>query len=420
LLASIKDGFSLSYSAIIDANVTTILVAIVLGYFGLGPIKGFAVVLGIGVLLSLLTAVLLGRLIIDWWTVKKGNNLTFWTPPFKNAFANLNIDWLGKRKIAYVVSGLIIAGGAISLLTQGLNYGVDFKGGYQYEVEFTEGTSVTAESLRSTLTGVFGDDEPIVKEVSSANTYSITTDYLIDQSDSQEKVNEAFVTGLQELTGKTIEIDKFMLGNLDDGPNVRSSAKIGPTIAKDIKRSSLLAAIIALILIFAYIFARFSKWQYSMGAVAALAHDSIIVISVFSIFKEILPFSLEVDQAFIAAILTVIGYSINDTVVVFDRIREYLGIYTSKTTDEVLNLAINSTFSRTVITSITTLFVVLCLFIFGSGSIKGFAFAILIGVLVGTYSSIFVATPLLRDFTKDLRPKVKQNEKKGFSKALEG
>ena len=217
-----------------------------------------------------------------------------------------------------------------------------------------------------------------------------------------------------------MDVDKFMMGQIDDGPNVRSSATIGPTIAKDIKKSSMLAAIIALILIFAYIFARFSKWQYSMGAVAALAHDSFIVISIFSIFKNIMPFSLELDQAFIAAVLTVIGYSINDTVVVFDRIREYLGIYTSKTTDEVLNLAINSTFSRTVITSLTTLFVVLCLFIFGSGSIKGFAFALLVGVLVGTYSSIFVATPLLRDFTKDLRPKVKKNEKKGFSKALEG
>lgn len=419
LLASIKDGFSLSYSAIIDANVTTIIVAIVLGYFGLGPIKGFAVVLGIGVLLSLLTAVLLGRLIIDWWTVKKGKNLTFWTPPFKNAFANLNVDWLGKRKIAYVVSGVIILAGIASLLTQGLNYGVDFKGGYQYEVQFPEGSSVDAEALRSGLATVL-DGEPIVKEVSSANTYSITTDYLIDVKDSQQTVNDALAKGLNTITGSTVDVDKFMMGQIDNGPNVRSSATIGPTIAKDIKRSSMLAALIALILIFAYIFARFSKWQYSMGAVAALAHDSFIVIAIFSICKNIMPFSLELDQAFIAAVLTVIGYSINDTVVVFDRIREYLGIYTSKTTDEVLNMAINSTFSRTVITSLTTLFVVLCLFIFGSGSIKGFAFALLVGVLVGTYSSIFVATPLLRDFTKDLRPKVKKNEKKGFSGALHG
>ncbi len=425
LLASIKDGFSLSYSAIIDANVTTIIVAIVLGYYGLGPIKGFAVVLGIGVLLSLLTAVLLGRLIIDWWTVKKGNNLSFWTPPFKNAFANMNVDWIGKRKITYIISGVIIVAGIISLLTQGLNYGVDFKGGYQYEVEFQESSGVNAESLRTGLSSVFGDKAPVVKEVSNANTFSITTDYKINDRDSQRDVNEALLTGIRSIIGNSaavdsFSLDKFMIGQVDNGPNVRSSATIGPTIADDIKNSSMLAAIIALILIFAYIAARFSKWQYSMGAVAALAHDSFIVISIFSILKNFDFISLEVDQAFIAAVLTVIGYSINDTVVVFDRIREYLGIYTSKTTDEVLNLAINSTFSRTVITSLTTLFVVLCLFIFGSGSIKGFAFALLIGVLVGTYSSIFVATPLLRDFTKDLRPKVKKNEKKGFSKALHG
>ena len=421
LLASIKDGFSLSYSAIIDANVTTMLVAVVLGYFGLGPIKGFAVVLGIGVLLSLFTAVLLGKLIIDWWTITKGNKITFWTPPVKNAFANMNIDWIGKRKITYVISAVIILAGIGSLLTQGLDYGVDFKGGFQYEVEFPESMKMDAETLREGLTTVF-DGTPVVKAVSNQNSFSITTDYLMDQSTvkgTNKLVATALAEGLSTITGTTVNDSLLVMGQIDNGPNVRSSATIGPTIAEDIKESSLYAALIALILIFAYIAARFSKWQYSMGAVAALAHDSFIVIAIFSIFKNILPFTLEIDQAFIAAILTVIGYSINDTVVVFDRIREYLGIYTSKTTDEVLNLAINSTFSRTIITSITTLFVVACLFIFGSGSIKGFAFAILVGVVVGTYSYIFVATPLLRDFTKDLRPKAKATKKGSFSKALD-
>lgn len=414
LLASIADGFKMSYSAIIDANVTTLLVAAVLGYFGLGPIKGFAVVLGIGVLLSFFTAVLLGKLIIDWWTIKQGKNLAFWTPPVKNAFANLNIDWIGKRKIAYAISGTILALGLGSLAVQGLNYGVDFKGGYQFEVEFPEGSSVKANDLRSGLKDVFGGS-PVVKSVANANTFNITTDYLINSGENNTKqVVQALASGIGAITGTTIDADRFEQGIVENGPNIKSSATIGPTIAKDIKRSSLLAGIIALIMIFAYIFIRFSKWQYSLGAVMALAHDSLLVIGLFSLLKNIVPFTLEVDQAFIAAILTVIGYSINDTVVVFDRIREYLGIYTSKTTDEVLNLAINSTFSRTIVTSITTLFVVLCLFVFGSGSIKGFAFAILIGILVGTYSSIFVATPILRDFSKDLRPKVA--DKSAFSK----
>ena len=422
MLASIKDGFQLSYSAIIDANVTTLLVAVVLGYFGMGPIKGFAVVLGIGVVLSLFTAVLIGKLIIDWWTVNKGNNITFWTPPVKNAFSKMNIDWVGKRKIAYVISGIAILASLGAIISGGLEYGVDFKGGYQYEVQFDDDSNVTAEALRTGLTASFGS-APVVKSVSNANSYSITTSYLIDDAGDTETpglVVGALAEGIAAATGTTFDIEKFTMGQLDNGPNIKSSATIGPTIAKDIKQSSMLAAIIALILIFAYIFARFSKWQYSMGAVAALAHDSIIVLGIFAIFKNIVPFSLEIDQAFIAALLTVIGYSINDTVVVFDRIREYLGIYTSKTTDEVLNLAINSTFSRTIITSLTTLFVVFCLFVFGSGSIKGFAFAILIGVLVGTYSSIFVATPVLRDFTKDLRPKMNKEAKKGFSSALNG
>lgn len=420
LLASIKDGFNFSYSAIIDANVTTIITAIVLARFGLGPIKGFAVVLIIGVLLSLFTAVLLGKMIIDWWTITRGKNLTFWTPPFRKAFSNMKVDWIGKRKIAYVVSGVILISGFASMFSSGLDYGIDFKGGYQYVVEFEEGSTVTAQQLRESLTAPF-DGAPVVKEVDAANTFNITTDYLINKQGATNEVVRALATGISEATGSPLNADDFAEGKILNGPQIVSSATVGPTIADDIKKSSVLAAIIALILIFAYIFLRFSKWQYSMGAVAALFHDSLILLGIFSLLKNVLPFPLEIDQAFIAALLTVIGYSINDTVIVFDRIREYLGIYTSKTTDEVLNLAINSTFSRTVITSMTTLFVVLMLFIFGQGSIKGFAFALLIGIVVGTYSSIFVATPILRDLTKDLRPKDgKSGEKGTFSKALKG
>lgn len=422
LLASIKDGFQHSYSAIIDANVTTILVALVLARFGLGPIKGFAVVLIIGVLLSLLTAVLLGKMFIDWWTVKKEKDITFWTPPVKNAFAKMNIDWIGKRKIAYVASGILIAAGLISIFTSGLNYGVDFKGGYQYEISFPSSYNITADGLRTGLTDYL-EGTPVVKAVDKANTFNLTTDYLIDNTDegNAKKVMLKLAEGITAISGQTFSAEAFELGASDDAPKILSSAVVGPTIADDIKKSSILAAIIALILIFAYIFIRFTKWQYSMGAIAALIHDTLVLLGIFSLLKNLLPFSLDIDQAFIAALLTVIGYSINDTVVVFDRIREYLGIYTSKTTDEVLNLAINSTFSRTIITSLTTLFVVTILLVFGGSSSKGFAFALFVGVLVGTYSSIFVATPVLRDLTSDLRPKVSKDSKKSvFSKAANG
>lgn len=418
LIAAISDGFKFSYSAIIDANVTTIITAFVLARFGLGPIKGFAIVLIIGVILSLFTAVLLGKLMIDRWT-KGGKNLTFWTPPFKNAFANLNFDWIGKRKIAYIISGSLILIGLASLFTSGLDLGVDFKGGNSYTVQFDKSTQIDVNGLRKGLSNAFGSS-PVVKSVDTDNTFNITTNYLIN--DTSEGVDSLIINKLAEgigsVTGTPLDMAKFK-DESGEGTHIISSAKVGPTIADDIKRSSLLAALIALVLIFAYILIRFNKWQYSLGAVAALFHDSLILLGVFSLLKNVLP--LEVDQAFIAALLTVIGYSINDTVVVFDRIREYLGIYTSKTTDEVLNMAINSTFSRTLITSLTTLFVVLMLFVFGSGSIKAFAFALLVGILVGTYSSIFVATPILRDFSKDLRPKVKANEpggKKSFAKSI--
>ncbi len=419
LLAAIKDGFGYSYSAIIDANVTTILVAIVLAYFGLGPIKGFAVVLIIGVLSSLFTAVLLGRLIIDWWT-GKGRSLSFWTGWSKNMFANMTVDWLGKRKIAYVISTVIVLGGLASMFTKSFDLGVDFRGGYQYTVQFNDHPDVTRDNIAQGLEEVFGS-APVVKAVNTDNTYNITTDFMTDQQEVQgvdSVVMTTFHKGIQAVTGASgLSFDDFKNSESASGTKVISSTKVGPTIADDIKNSSFRAGIFALLLIFLYIFIRFNKWQYSLGAVAALLHDSLVVLGLFSIFWGVLPFSLEIDQAFIAAILTVIGYSINDTVVVFDRIREYLGIYTKKSTDEVLNMAINSTFSRTIITSLTTLFVIGILFVFGGSSIKGFAFALLIGVLVGTYSSIFVATPIVRDLSKELKAKpTKSTSNESFSR----
>lgn len=420
MLAAIQDGFKNSYSAIIDANVTTILVAIILAWFGLGPIKGFAVVLIIGVLSSLFTAVLLGKLMIDWWTQSRGNNISFWTGWSKNIFANLNIDWIGKRKIAYVLSVSIIALGLVSMFTRSFDLGVDFKGGYSYNVQFADNVDVSAQDLREALAVPF-DGEPVVKSVDISNTYQIVTSYLIDETgnEAQDKVTQKLYEGVNNIVGGNLTLDAFKESDIIGGTKITTSNKVGPTIADDISRDSKYAGIMALLAIFIYIFIRFSKWQFSLGAVAALFHDSLIVLGLFSLLWGRIPgLTLEIDQVFIGALLTVIGYSINDTVVVFDRIREYLGIYTNKSTDEVLNLAINSTFSRTIVTSLTTLFVVLVLLLFGGGNIKGFAFAMIVGVIVGTYSSIFVATPIVRDFSKELQGRRKTETKKHFSKAI--
>ncbi len=417
--SAVTDGFKNSYSAIIDANVTTILTAMVLAFFGLGPIKGFAVVLIIGVISSVFTAVLVGRLIFDWW-LSKDRAMSFDTGASRNAFANLKIDWLGKRKIAYIISGVAIAASIASFATRGFELGVDFKGGYSYTLTFDKAIDVDVETLRTNLGTAFEGNEPIVKAVDVDNTYNIVTDYLIDaEEDASEQVMEQLYQGVSQTVGGTLDPNNFKDADKKVGTHVTSSSKVGPTIADDIKTSSYYAAIFALIAIFLYIFLRFSKWQFSMGAVAALFHDSIIVMGIFSLFHGILPYNLEIDQNFIAAILTVIGYSINDTVVVFDRIREYLNTYTRKDKTEVINMAINSTVSRTVITSLTTILVVAILFFAGGTSIKGFALALLIGIIVGTYSSIFVATPIMSDLSSDLKPtKAKTTEAKGFSKAM--
>ena len=417
LLMSIADGFKHSYSAIIDANVTTILTAIVLAYFGLGPIKGFAVVLIIGVISSLFTAVLVGRMMIDFWT-SKDRSLSFYTGMSKDAFANLNIDWLGKRKMGYVISGAILLISIGSFFVRKFELGVDFKGGYSYNITFEDEQGADAETLRTALTDVFGST-PVVKAVDTDNTFNVVTDYLVDSEseNAADSVMAALFTGINGVIGGSLDFDEFKAPD-GSGTHVASSSKVGPTIADDIKTSAYYASIFALLLIFLYIFIRFSKWQYSMGAVAALFHDSLIVLGIFSLFHGVLPFSLEIDQHFIAAILTVIGYSINDTVVVFDRIREFMGLYTDKSKKEVINMAINSTVSRTIITSLTTLFVVAILFVFGGSSIKGFAFALVVGIIVGTYSSIFVATPVMSDLTGELTPKTSK-KKKGFSKAVQ-
>jgi SecD/SecF fusion protein len=398
LMTSISEGFRQSYSAIIDSNVTTLLSAFMLSYFGLGPIKGFAVVLIIGILSSMFTAVLVSRLLIDWWT-GKGKELKFSNSYSKSAFSNINVDWMGNRKLAYIFSGVLVLLSVLSIFTRGFEFGVDFKGGYSYNIQFSE--SVNPEDLRKELTTAFYGNTPVVKSIDSENSLNVVTSYMIDSGDenASQKVLERLFAGVNNLSGNSLDITNFSNPE-GKGTHVVSSSQVGPTVAEDIKSSSLQAALFALALIFLYIFIRFNKWQYSAGAVIALFHDTIITLGVFSALHGILPFSMEVDQAFIAAILTVIGYSINDTVVVFDRIREMMGIYIKRSRHEVINKAINNTLSRTTLTSLTTLFVVIVLFLFGGSSIKGFSFAILFGITIGTYSSIFIASPLMSDLLK--------------------
>lgn len=401
---AISDGFKHSYSAIIDANVTTIIVALVLAYFGLGPIKGFAVTLLVGVIFSFFTAVIVGRLIIEWW-VGRGKNITFFIDMTKDIFANFKVDWLGKRKIAYIASSTFIAIGIISMFTRGFELGVDFKGGYSYNVQFAKDQKVDVEALRKSLTTAF-EGSPIVKAVDAVNTYNITTSYLINDNtaDVQNRVAEKLFEGVNAVSGGNLNLESFKQTDFS-GTHIQSSAKVGPTIADDIKKSSFYAGLISLILIFIYILVRFNKWQYSLGAVLALFHDALVVLSAFTLLRGVMPFSMEVDQTFIAAILTIIGYSINDTVVIFDRIRENFNLYTGKAKNDILNLSINQTMSRTIITALTVFLVVLALLFFGGSSIKGFAFAMTIGLISGTYSTIYIAAPILADLTGEIKPK---------------
>jgi SecD/SecF fusion protein len=392
--AAIKDGYRNAYSAIIDANVTTFLTALILFFFGTGPIKGFATTLVIGILTSLFTAVILTRLVYETW-LDKGRSLTFSTKLTKNAFNNMNIDFLGKRKIFYMISGLIIAGGIVSLATRGLNGGVDFTGGRNYVIEFKE--EVDVDEVRGMLTEAFGE-APIVITYGQKNTVRVTTKYLIqdDSPDVDSIIKAKMFNGLQPVLDDDVELDEFLNGQ----DYIISSQKVGPTIANDIKRSSVWVVLASLIIIFLYILIRFRNWQFGLGALAALLHDVMIVIGLFSLLSGIMPFSLEIDQAFIAAILTVVGYSINDTVVVFDRIREFVGLQRKRERKEIFNSALNSTLSRTFSTSLSTFVVLLTIFIFGGDVIRGFAFALMIGVVVGTYSSLFIATPVVYDTIK--------------------
>lgn len=401
---AVADGFKHSYAAIIDANLTTVLSSLALAYYGLGPIKGFAVVLLIGIGTSMFTAILVSRLIFDWW-MGKGKNVTFWIEPTKDFLAHLHVDWLAKRKVAYMFSVGFILVGIISIFTRGFDLSVDFKGGYSYNVAFDSGKTIDQEEIVKALTSTFGS-APVVKSIDAVNTYNITTSYLIDDNSTaaHDQVSAKLFEGINTLVGGNLDQASFMETD-SKGTHVTSSSKVGPTIADDIKKSSIYAGILAVILIFLYILVRFNKWQYSLGVVVAAIHDALFVLVSFSLFRGLLPFSMELDQTFIAALLTIIGYSINDTIVTFDRIRENFNLHTNKTKEEIVNMSINQTMSRTLITVLTVFLVSIALLFLGGASIKGFAFALVIGLLAGTFSSIFIATPLLVDLSGDLKPR---------------
>lgn len=383
LNTSIGNGYRNAFSAIIDSNVTTLIKGFVLLIFGSGLIYGFAVTLIIGILCSLFTSVLFTRLIFEFFT-KRGKTISFSNGWSKNLFKKMSFDFIGNRKIYYTVSGVLVVAGLISLGIKGFNYGVDFKGGRTYIVQFKQ--AVSAPDIREKLGEAFGTT-PEVKTYGFDNKFQVTTGYLIDDDSESatDKAEAQLNAGLSKFSGNSFTL--------------LSSSKVGPTVANDIKVSALYALMIAMGLMFLYILIRFRKWQFALGTMVSLLHTVLVVLSVYTLLEDVMPFALEIDQSFVAAILTVIGYSINDSVVVFDRVREFLaGIKSDDDAPRVINNALNDTLSRTLITGMSTIFVIIILFIFGGETIKGFTFAMLIGVLVGTYSSLCIGTPVLVDF----------------------
>ena len=395
LKQSINDGFNNALSSILDANITTGLTALVLYIFGTGPIKGFATTLLIGIATSLFTAIFITRLLIDNKVFKSGK-LSFSTKSTKDLFSNLKIKFLGKRKATYVISATLLLISISSLLFQGLNQGVDFLGGRSYIVRFDK--EVKSSDIESTLNNAFGSAE--VKTFGASNQLKITTKYKVDQEGLavDDEIKNILFDNLGKQFDNQISYSEFTAG---ENIGIMSSIKVGPTIADDIKQNSVWAIFGSLVIVFFYILLRFQKWQFSLGAVSAVFHDVLIVLGIFSLTYKIMPFNMEINQAFIAALLTVIGYSLNDTVVVFDRIREFFRIHKSWDNETTVNTALNSTLSRTLNTSLTTLIVLIAIFIFGGESIRGFMFALIIGVMVGTYSSVFIATPIMFDSYKN-------------------
>ena len=393
---AIKTSYSWTgaMSSITDANVTHILTGAVLFIFGSGPIKGFATTLLIGIATSLFTSIFIARIFLDR-NVKGKNDLTFVTKFSEKIFNNFNFDFLGKKKFAYIFSAIVVIVSVVSLSTNGLDQGVDFVGGRTFQIRFDK--PIEAETVKQELSGVFGSAE--AKVFGSDNQLKVTTKYKVQEHgiEADEEVNKLLFETLKHHYAAGLTYDKFI--NAYDGKNigVLQASKVGPTVAEDIKTNAYWAVLGAMGLVFLYLMISFRKWQYSLGAIVAVAHDVIFVLGIYSLCYKFMPFGMEIDQHFIAAILTVIGYSMNDTVIVFDRVREFLAGKTKGNFGEIVNQSINTTMSRTINTSLTMIVVLLIMFVFGGESIRGFIFAMLVGIVVGTYSSLFIATPVLVD-----------------------
>ena len=404
---AIADGYSNAFSAIFDSNLTSIITGIVLFYFGTGPIRGFATTMIIGLFASFLTAVFLTRIVYEALLAKdKLKNVTFTTSLTKDLLTNPKINFLGARKVGYLIPAAIIVLGAISMMTIGLNNGIDFTGGRNYVIRFNQ--EVKTDDVRNMLDAQL-DGSVSVIQIGTADQVRVSTNYKIDDNDptvDQEIENKLF-EGVKSLLPEGTTLDEFTT------TFIQSSQKVGPSMADDIKNSAILAVIFAMICMAAYILLRFRDVSFSVGAFASVATTTLCIISFYTLLWKVLPFSMEVDQTFIAAILTIIGYSINDTVVVFDRIRETIALYPKRDRYQVINDALNSTLCRTFNTSLTTLVVVLCIFILGGSTIRSFTFAILLGIIIGTYSTLFVATPIAYELQKKKIYKKAAAEKAG-------
>ena len=405
LSKAVADGYKNAYSAIVDGQITTLLTGIVLFVFGSGPVQGFATTLIIGIITSVLTSIFITRIIFDDRIVK-GKNITFDSKLTRNFLQNTHVDFIGKKKIAYIVSGALILISIVSIFTKGFTYGVDFTGGRTYVVRFDQ--PVTAEDVRAAALAEF-DGAVEVKQFGGESQMKITTQYLVENesTEADAEVESKLYNSLKGFFADDLTFEEFT-STLDNPNGIISSDKVGPTIANDITRDAFIAVILALLVIFGYIAVRFRGWTWGLGGVTGLAHTALIVIGFFSLFSGILPFSLDIDQTFIAAILTIIGYAINDTVVIIDRIREYKELHPKADFKKNVNEALNSTLSRTMNTSLTTLVTMLAIAIFGGEVIRGLAVALILGIVIGTYASIFIATPIMFDVTKKAEKKAEK------------
>ncbi|HET9486381.1 MAG TPA: protein translocase subunit SecF, partial [Chryseosolibacter sp.] len=400
---AVRLGYKHAFSAIFDSNLTTLITGFFLFILGQGPIKGFATTLMIGIITSFFSAIFISRIIVEWMTRKEGSNLSLTTPLTRLIKKRKYIQFVEKRRPAYYISSAVIVIGLVLLFIQGMNLGVDFKGGRSYLVSFNQ--PVSATDLKIDLAKSFENQGLEVKNYGSNNVMKVTTSYLVNEEseEADQKVRQALIAGIEQIF-PGIKYSPNDASVDDEHFTISGSSKVGASIADDIKNSAWQASLFSLLGIFVYIMIRFRKWQYSAGAIIALVHDTLFVFAAYAI-AGLFGLTFEVDQVFVAAILTIIGYSINDTVIIFDRVREFVNLGTSHDRKKIFNDALNSTLSRTFITSGTTLLVVFVLFIFGGEVLRGFSFALLIGITVGTYSSLFIAAPVVIDLEEEQKTK---------------